>query len=105
MAKALVKVDCGKCGGKGHIRAFTHVVAGICFACDGNGFKMLKAAPKPARKFKVSFLWTDPKNPNYNDGDFCHCWNESARSLPAVQRKAAAAQKRNGSVDFKIEEV
>jgi len=28
---------CGRCMGSGWIRCFSHVAAGVCFACDGKG--------------------------------------------------------------------
>jgi hypothetical protein len=28
---------CIKCGGSGHIRAFSHILGGECFACKGRG--------------------------------------------------------------------
>lgn len=32
-----IPVDCGKCGGSGYIRAFSHVEGGVCFECEGHG--------------------------------------------------------------------
>lgn len=30
-------LECARCGGKGHIKAFAHYAAGECFDCDGTG--------------------------------------------------------------------
>lgn len=29
--------ECGRCGGKGAIRGFGHVLGGVCFSCEGTG--------------------------------------------------------------------
>jgi hypothetical protein len=51
---SLVKVECMKCSGTGHIQAFNHIMGGVCFACEGKGYRMLKSIPKPSKKYYVS---------------------------------------------------
>jgi hypothetical protein len=34
-----VKHECGRCGGSGRITFYTHILAGVCFACNGSGGK------------------------------------------------------------------
>lgn len=42
-----MKVECPRClGGKGHIRAFTHIQGGVCFKCGGAGHVERKTAPR-----------------------------------------------------------
>lgn len=33
-----VKNECGKCGGRGHIKGYEHIAGGVCFQCDGTGY-------------------------------------------------------------------
>lgn len=37
---------CSRCAGQGHISAFGHVLAGVCFQCKGSGKQKTKPAPK-----------------------------------------------------------
>lgn len=32
-----ITVACGKCNGKGEIKAYSNIAGGICFACGGKG--------------------------------------------------------------------
>ena len=32
------KIRCTKCMGKGRITAYSHIIGGICFACNGKGY-------------------------------------------------------------------
>jgi hypothetical protein len=52
----MIKVECGKCLGKGRINAFRHVVGGTCFACNGQGFKMQKNPPRRSKQWQVGAL-------------------------------------------------
>lgn len=46
-----VQVDCGKCGGAGYVRAFSHIRGGVCFACNGVGhFTRTRASIQRSRK-------------------------------------------------------
>ena len=47
------KIKCGKCNGTGNIQAFSHIVGGVCFACEGKGHKILKNKPRPSILFSV----------------------------------------------------
>jgi len=101
----MIKVECGKCLGKGYIRAFSGIKGGICFSCAGHGFKMQKNPPRKSKEFSFSFLWTDPVDPNYRDGDFCQCFWKKARTLKAAEKMAAEYVAKNGSADYRVEEV
>ena len=35
-----VKYECNKCHGKGKIPCFTHIEGGVCFDCNGSGFRL-----------------------------------------------------------------
>jgi hypothetical protein len=100
----MVKVECGKCMGKGHITAFSHVQGGVCFSCGGTGYHLRKSTPKPSKKYSFSFLWTDPSDPNYQEGDYCLCFWKKARSLKEAESKAKKYMHINGSVAFKVAE-
>ena len=56
----MLKVDCGKCLGRGYIRAFSHIKGGVCFDCGGAGFKLYKNAPRPSVKFAIGTAETFP---------------------------------------------
>lgn len=48
--------ECGKCGGKGEIKAFAGIDGGRCWSCAGRGFVVRKSAPKPTLKFAISAI-------------------------------------------------
>jgi len=99
----VIKVECSRCiGGKGRIDAFSHIKAGVCFKCGGHGFVMQKSKPNPQKTYEISFLWLDKEDLNYNDGEFCHCWNKKYPSLNKANQAAEIAMKNNGSVDYKV---
>ena len=101
----MIKVDCHNCNKSGRITAFSHIKNGICFKCEGKGYTEHKAPPRNQKTFAVSFLWLDEEDPNYLNGDFCHCWNKKYPSMNKAKQAAAASMKRNGSVDFRVEVV
>lgn len=37
----LTTLTCNKCNGKGYLSEYNHFMRGICFSCDGAGFKIL----------------------------------------------------------------
>lgn len=43
-ARANPAAECGKCGGRGRINAFSHVSRGTCFACGGAGVRRMRRA-------------------------------------------------------------
>jgi DnaJ-class molecular chaperone len=49
----MIKTECGKCAGKGNIKAFSNVDGGRCFSCSGRGYRVTKHAPKPSVRFWV----------------------------------------------------
>lgn len=51
-----MNIECGKCSGKGEIKAFAGIDGGRCWSCAGKGFVVRKAAPKPTPKFAISAI-------------------------------------------------
>lgn len=47
---ATVAVKCGRCDGKGAIASFSVRYSGVCFACGGNGFRLISRAAYLKRK-------------------------------------------------------
>ncbi len=43
-----IKVPCGRCDGAGVIPHFSHVMAGVCFRCNGAGFTTTTTAAREA---------------------------------------------------------
>lgn len=103
--RTMIKVECAKCGGKGHIPHYSNIAGGVCFSCQGRGYNLQKSEPKRSKTYTFFFCWEDPSATNYNGGDFCRCYNKKFRSFAAAERHAAQAMERNGSQDFWIEEV
>lgn len=101
----MIRVSCVKCDGSGYIKAFDHVVGGVCFSCSGKGYRMMKREPVPSKSYSFSFLWTDPESPNYKNGEFCRCFYKKAKSEKAAEKIAIKAMKNNGAADFKVQEV
>ena len=97
------KFACPKCDGKKTINAFTHVQGGVCFHCGGAGYVMQKTAPKKSQEYEISFLWTDPADVNYMNGEFCNCGKISARSRSAAEKKAAERMSKNGAAAYKLQ--
>ena len=60
----MFKQDCKRCGGKGIIAHYNHVVGGRCFSCRGAGYETVKTDPvilkahreKAAAKRKANVL-------------------------------------------------
>ncbi len=51
-----MNTECGKCGGKGEIKAFSNIDGGRCWACAGKGFVVRKSAPKRMPQFAISAI-------------------------------------------------
>jgi hypothetical protein len=49
---------CNRCSGTGEIRAFGHVMGGVCFKCGGKGTQTSRPA-KPQPKFGVTAILKD----------------------------------------------
>lgn len=96
--------ECQRCSGKGTIKAFSHVIGGVCLKCKGSGKQSTKPQ-KPSKSFSLSFLWDDESDVNYNGGDFCRCATIKAKTMAKATEKAEAMMRKNGSKDFKIEEL
>jgi hypothetical protein len=99
----MIKVECDRCLGKGRINAYAGIQNGICFKCNDKGFVLQKNPPRIQKTFKVSFLWLDKDDCNYNNGDFCHCWSKKYPSMNKARLDAETKMKKNGSSDFKVE--
>jgi hypothetical protein len=96
----MIKVECGKCAGKGTINGFSHVKGGVCFTCGGKGYKMQKSKPRPSATYSFSFLWKNPSDANYNAGEFLKCFNKKARSDRHAEKIAEEAMAKNGSQGY-----
>lgn len=49
------RVACLRCAGTGRVERHANVKGGVCFGCNGSGYRLQKSAPsKPARRFAVS---------------------------------------------------
>lgn len=98
--------ECPKCtDGSGNIKAFSHVLGGVCFQCKGTGRVEQKNAPRKSKTYSFSFLWVNPEDSNYMNGEFCKCFNKKARSMSAAIKIAKTSMAKNGSVDFKVAEL
>lgn len=84
---------CGRCAGEGTIRAFGHVLAGVCFKCAGSG----KQKSKPV----TSQLWAVYGTRRIN-GARVRLYNVRARTADlAVKRAFVTMQGANDA--FKAE--
>ena len=101
----MFKFPCVKCNGTGFIKAFSGIKGGVCFTCKGTAFVVRKTAPKPSKRYVVSFLWDKPEDVNYINGGFCSCYSVKSSSKKAVEKKAAERMEKNGSIAFLVTEV
>ncbi len=66
-------INCGKCDGTGRIRAFAHIVGGMCFACQGEGKvavrKPLPSLPRPPARRDGLFVVFYFANPDGSHDD------------------------------------
>lgn len=82
MVKPLIKVECPRClGGKGTIKAFSHVRGGECFKCQGKGYVMATKAPAAKIWFRC---WT------VIDGEGGFYWSRQATSEKDAMKKTKA---------------
>lgn len=53
------RADCPRCAGAGRVERHANVKGGVCFACNGSGYRVQKSRPAaPAQRFGVSAcLW------------------------------------------------
>jgi RecJ-like exonuclease len=47
----MTKIECPRCNGKGTIKAYGHVLGGVCFMCGGSGKVEGSDKPKKASKW------------------------------------------------------
>lgn len=84
---------CSRCEGAGRIRAFSHVVGGVCFRCGGTG----KQKSKPATSTTWAILGRDPQT-----GEVRHIYNIRAKT-PSVALKKAAVTFAGASAQYRAE--
>jgi RecJ-like exonuclease len=65
------KVTCSKCSGTGRLACFSHVAAGVCFACDGAGFVMVDIEARKV-EFSPEFVAKCEAILNANETTFAH---------------------------------
>lgn len=69
---------CSRCDGKGDIRAYGHVMGGVCFKCSGSG----QQSSKPRTSIRWTVLSTNPTS-----GDRGDCYNIQAQTpVKAIAR-------------------
>lgn len=92
MVNAMFRVECGKCNGRGEIKAFIGIAGGICFSCNGRGFNMQKSAPVRSTKYAITAI-------EKVTGERIHVCNISARNEKQALEKAVAQLSRgNGFI-------
>ena len=84
---------CYRCDGEGRIRAFGHVLGGVCFKCGGSGRQ--KSKPSVGHDFVV--VGHDPST-----GEEVECYNERAKTAGEALKKAQGRIV-NASADFRAE--
>lgn len=78
---------CTRCDGSGRIRAFGHVLGGVCFKCNGSG-KQARKPSKPSQLFPLSAI-------DRETGVRGHVYNVRARTPAEALRKAKAMAARS----------
>lgn len=64
----MIKTNCTKCIGKGYIRAFGHIKNGVCFDCDGKGYRETKNPIKAKFRYTISIVTNCTECPVYRAG-------------------------------------
>ena len=59
-AEGLIELECGHCSGNGEFEAFRHNAEGICFQCEGLGYKTVTL--KTVKKWEKDRVEMDKKN-------------------------------------------
>jgi hypothetical protein len=85
----MVKVECGKCGGTGVIRAYLHIVGGTCFSCDGRGYFERKTEPVPSKWYSASFI-------ELESGERLEILGIKAKSQKDAMKKASKTSNKPG---------
>lgn len=69
----MAKFECPKCsGGSGHIKAFSHVMGGVCFKCGGKGYVEQKTKPaKPMLEWSVGATNAAKSHPQDHEAGVC----------------------------------
>jgi DnaJ-class molecular chaperone len=83
---------CHRCAGSGRIKAFSHVLAGVCFKCGGSGRQKRKPG-KPSVLWAVLFR-------NGATGQMDRIYNLRGKTPEQVRRKAENTYPR-ASADFR----
>jgi len=89
----LVKVECMKCSGTGYIRAFNHVMGGVCFSCEGKGYKMMKSIPKPTKSYYV-YIQMEENDPEPKQwlGEYGHSEKEVLKKVQKIALRGCYAK-------------
>lgn len=85
VTKSPGQYSCGRCSGQGRIRAFSHVLGGVCLKCHGTGRVETKPAAKPL--FAVYLI-------ERNTGNAVHIYNFRARTAGEALRRAQRTYER-----------
>ena len=88
----LVKVECMKCSGTGYIRAFNHVMGGVCFSCGGKGYKMMKSIPKPTKSYYVYIQMEENSEPRQWLGEYGKSEKEVLKKVQKIALRGCYAK-------------
>ncbi len=105
-------VPCGRCGGKGRIDAFSHVLGGVCFGCNGHGVQFTTVATlrkhAKAEAFaaeygdQIAAYWAEVDRKNAEAAkaaEYAAAWDEAHKE---AARRAAMVQGFVGEVGDKV---
>lgn len=82
---------CPKCSGSGHLSQYAGIAGGVCFSCQGRGFKYGRA-PVPGTLYGISAIRRD-------DGVRIVVFHKKARTEAQALKKAIETLKRgNGYI-------
>jgi hypothetical protein len=89
---------CPKCNGSGFLSQYSGIANGVCFSCEGNGFK-IGVAPVPGVLFTVTAV-------RKADAARVNVFNTKAKSAAEALRKAIVTlSKGNGYIPESAEVV
>lgn len=87
----LTTYKCPKCNGLGFISCYSGIANGVCFSCEGNGFKF-GTPPVPGVIFAVSAVLK-------STGERVQVFNIKAKTAAEAMKKAIATlRKGNGYI-------
>lgn len=103
-APATVLRPCGKCDGKGRIRAYGHVAGGVCFLCSGHG-TLEAPADWREREVKAAKRRAAREAKRIATGENAVLWAEfsAANRVAAARVDAARAEWNAGDRSYRVE--